>query len=97
MLDRVNCIRYHVSNQICFQRTNYLIIWDIAKLFVGMSSGSSAVISHDSPQPSGSRSNSFIIQQYNSDLSARTATKSAGSHKYVRHCFVYFNLLMMIV
>nr|XP_025886163.1 uncharacterized protein LOC101267838 isoform X2 [Solanum lycopersicum] len=58
----------------------FTVLFFLVLCFQGMSSGSSAVISHDSPQPSGSRSNSFIIQQYNSDLSARTATKSAGSH-----------------
>ncbi|KAJ8573951.1 hypothetical protein K7X08_010462 [Anisodus acutangulus] len=51
--------------------------------FQGMSSGSSAVSSHESPQPSGSRTNSFIIQQYYSDLSAITAAKSAGSPNLV--------------
>ncbi|TMW84224.1 hypothetical protein EJD97_025586, partial [Solanum chilense] len=61
----------------------FTVLFFLVLCFQGMSSGSSAVISHDSPQPSGSRSNSFIIQQYYSDLSARTATKSAGSHNLV--------------
>ncbi|KAH0725472.1 hypothetical protein KY284_001337 [Solanum tuberosum] len=60
----------------------YTVLFFLVLCFQGMSSGRSAVISHDSPQPSGSRSNSFIIQQYY-DLSARTAAKSAGSPNLV--------------
>ncbi|KAM3265001.1 hypothetical protein P3L10_001995 [Capsicum annuum] len=51
---------------------------DIHQIVAGMSSGSSVVSSHDSTQPSGSRSNSFIIQQFYYNLSARTAAKRAG-------------------
>ncbi|KAH0781697.1 hypothetical protein KY290_001295 [Solanum tuberosum] len=61
----------------------FTVLFFLVLCFQGMSSGSSEVISHDSPQPSGSRSNSFIIQQYYSDLSARTASKSAGSPNLV--------------
>ncbi|PHT75732.1 hypothetical protein T459_19254 [Capsicum annuum] len=53
------------------------ILSDIHQIAAGMSSGSSVVSSHDSTQPSGSRSNSFIIQQYY-NLSARTAAKRVG-------------------
>ncbi|KAK4338968.1 hypothetical protein RND71_040430 [Anisodus tanguticus] len=63
----------------------FTVIFFLVLCFQGMSSGSSAVSSHDSPQPSGSRSNSFIIQQYYSDLSARTAAKSVGSPNLVEH------------
>ncbi|XP_055818452.1 uncharacterized protein LOC129887397 [Solanum dulcamara] len=61
----------------------FTVLFFLVLCFQGMSSGSSAVSSHDSPQPSGSRSNSFIIQQYYSDLSARTAAKSVGSPNLV--------------
>lgn len=57
----------------------FTLLFFLMLYFQGLSSGSSAVRSYDSPQPSGSRSNRFIIQQYYSDIFARTATKIAGS------------------
>lgn len=61
----------------------FTVLFFLVLCFQGMSSGSSAVSSHDTPQPSASRSNSFIIQQYYSDLSVRTAAKSSGSPNLV--------------
>lgn len=61
----------------------FTVLFFLVLCFQGMSSGSSAVSSHGSPQPSGSRSNSFIIQQYYSDLSARTTSKSSRSPSLV--------------
>ncbi|CAN4106331.1 unnamed protein product [Withania somnifera] len=53
----------------------FTVLFFLVLCFQGISSGSSAVSSHDSAQPSGSSLNSFIIQQYYSDLSTRTASK----------------------
>ncbi|XP_047253301.1 uncharacterized protein LOC107854556 isoform X1 [Capsicum annuum] len=64
----------------------FSVLFFLILCFQGMSSGSSAVSSHDSPEPSGSRSNSFIIQQYYTNLSGRTAAKSAGYPK----CILFF-------
>lgn len=57
----------------------FTLLFFVVLCFQGMSSGSSAVSSHDSPQPSGSRSNSFIVQQYYSGISA----KIAGSPNFI--------------
>ncbi|KAM3288383.1 putative protein isoform X2 [Capsicum chacoense] len=65
----------------------FSVLFFLILCFQGMSSGSSAVSSHDSPEPSGSRSNSFIIQQYYSNLSGRTAAKSAGYPNLVEQVF----------
>ncbi|PHT94056.1 hypothetical protein T459_01938 [Capsicum annuum] len=69
-----NCYNVHSLIYLFCKTTRQ----DIHQIVAGMSSGSSVVSSHDSTQPSGSRSNSFIIQQFYYNLSARTAAKRAG-------------------